>query len=110
LIEFGYTVHPDRQIDFDRNDKRILEHLKEHEPSVLTCIACGSCTATCNAGHFVEFNIRLIQTFLRRGEIGPLKKEIGKCMLCGKCQLVCPRGVHIRNMILAIQTAIDRLT
>jgi heterodisulfide reductase subunit C len=109
MVDFGYTAHHDRQIDFDRNDKRVLEHLKQHEPSVLTCIACGGCTATCTAGHFTGFNIRLVQTLLRRGEIEPVKQEIGKCMLCGKCQLVCPRGVHMRNMILAIQTAITKL-
>jgi len=108
--EFGYTTQKTRQIDYDRNDKRVLDHLKKHEPSVLTCIACGSCTATCSAGNFSGFNIRLVQTLLRRGEIEPLKLEIRKCMLCGKCQLVCPRGVNMRNMILAIQTAIEKLT
>jgi heterodisulfide reductase subunit C len=109
LKEFGYTTQKDRQIDYDRNDKQALEHLKQHEPSVLTCIACGGCTATCTAGKYVDFNIRLIQTLLRRGEIEAVRREISKCMLCGKCQLVCPRGVNMRNMILAIQTALDRL-
>ena len=109
MKEFGYTLNKDRQIDYDRNDKRVLEHLKDHEPSVLTCIACGSCSATCSAGNFTDFNIRLVQTLLRRGEIESLRMEIQKCMLCGKCQLVCPRGVHMRNLILAIQTAIDKL-
>jgi len=109
VIDFGYSIRKDRLIDYDKNDKRVLKHLKDHEPSVLTCIACGSCTATCSAGQFVDFNIRLVQTLLRRGEIVPLKTEVQKCMLCGKCILVCPRGVNMRNLILAIQTATDKL-
>ncbi|MBN1198968.1 MAG: 4Fe-4S dicluster domain-containing protein [Bacteroidales bacterium] len=109
MKDFGYSIRKDRQIDYDKNDKRVLHYLEKHEPSILTCIACGSCTATCSAGNFSDFNIRLVQTLFRRGETEPLKLEIRKCMLCGKCQLVCPRGVNMRNMILAIQTAIDKL-
>jgi heterodisulfide reductase subunit B len=104
---FGYTIHPDRQIDFDLNDKRIIEYLKVHEPSINICIACGSCTATCSAGNFVDFNIRRVHTFLRRAETPFLKKEIAKCMLCGKCQLVCPRGVNLRNLISSIHNAVE---
>jgi heterodisulfide reductase subunit C len=109
LKNFGYTLQPDRQIDYDRNERRVLDYLKEWEPSVNQCVACGSCTATCSAGQFSDFNIRSVQTFLRRGEVFKLKTEIRKCMFCGKCQLVCPRGVNMRNLILSLHNAIERL-
>lgn len=109
MKKFGYSLQPDRTIDFDHNDKRFLEYLKLHEPSVITCIGCGSCTATCSAGHFVDFNIRQVHTFLRRGEMHKLKEEMQKCMFCGKCQLVCPRGVNLRNLILTMNQAIERI-
>jgi heterodisulfide reductase subunit C len=109
LKNFGYTLQPDRQIDYDRNERRVLDYLKEWEPSVNQCVACGSCTATCSAGQFSDFNIRSVQTFLRRGEVNKLKTEIRKCMFCGKCQLVCPRGVNMRNLILSLHNAIERL-
>jgi heterodisulfide reductase subunit C len=107
VVDFGYTINPDRQIDYDSNDRRIVTWLLSREPSVKICIACGSCTATCTAGGFTDFNIRKVQLLLRRGEIQTLKAEVEKCMLCGKCQLVCPRGVNLRNMIHSIHNAVE---
>ncbi len=108
-INFGYKILRDESIDFDHNDKRIADYLLVHEPSINLCIGCGSCTGTCSSGHFTEFNIRRIHTFIRRGETKELKKEIQKCMFCGKCQLVCPRGVNLRNVILTLNRAIEQL-
>jgi heterodisulfide reductase subunit C len=109
MINFGYKTLRDESIDFDSNDKRIAEFLAEHEPSINLCIGCGSCTATCSTGHFVDFNIRRVHTFIRRGEIKYIGKEIQMCMFCGKCQLVCPRGVNLRNVILTINRAIEQI-
>lgn len=108
MKNFGYSIHKDRQIDYDANDKTVMNRVLAEEPSVQTCIACGGCTATCSAGAFVDFNIRRVHTFLRRGEVRNLKEEIRKCMFCGKCQLTCPRGVNLRNLILAIHDTLER--
>jgi heterodisulfide reductase subunit C len=107
MKQFGYSTHQDRSIDYDKSDHRMMDYVIVHEPSVQLCIGCGSCTATCSAGHFVDFNIRRVHTLMRRGESDHLKKEIMKCMFCGKCQLVCPRGVNLRNLILSINRAIE---
>jgi len=107
--KFGYSILRDESIDFDRNDKRISVYLHAHEPSINLCIGCGSCTATCSTGHFVDFNIRRLHTLIRRGETREIKKEILKCMFCGKCQLVCPRGINLRNVILTLNRAIEQL-
>ena len=108
MKSFGYTISRDRQIDFDAIDRKIAGFIQEMEPSIRLCIGCGSCTATCSAGHFTSFNIRRVHTFIQRGETLHLKNEIMKCMLCGKCQLVCPRGVNLRNLILSIHTALEK--
>lgn len=105
--DFGYTIHPDRQIDYDHNSLAIVEYISISEPSFDTCISCGTCTAGCSTGQFTEFSIRRIIALLHRGETGDLKKEIAKCMFCGKCQLACPRGVNLRNLILTIHNCIE---
>jgi len=107
MKSFGYTISKDRQIDFDANNRELTRLIDAIEPSIRLCLGCGSCTGTCSAGHFTEFNIRRIHTLVQRGEFDHLKKEIMKCMLCGKCQLVCPRGVNLRNLILSIHTALE---
>jgi len=109
MPNFGYTVNPDRQIDYDRSDLRIARYLVEHEPSFMICIACGTCTATCSAGVFTEFSLRELIGNIKRGEVSNVKIETEKCMLCGKCQLACPRGVNTRNIVLGIQRAIETL-
>lgn len=108
MKSFGYTISEDRQINFDANDRKVTGFINAIEPSIRLCMGCGSCTATCSAGHFTDLNIRKILTFIQRGELQHLKKEIMKCMLCGKCQLVCPRGVNLRNLILLIHTTLEK--
>ncbi|MCK9219381.1 MAG: 4Fe-4S dicluster domain-containing protein [Bacteroidales bacterium] len=109
MKNFGYTIQRDQSIDIDQNDRRIVNYLLSLEPSFNLCLGCGSCTGTCTAGHFVDFNIRRVHTLLRRGESKQLKTEMKKCMFCGKCQLVCPRGVNLRNLIITIQRAIEQI-
>lgn len=106
MKKFGYIINPDRQIDFDRNDTRLRNHIVKVEPSVLSCISCGSCTATCSSGNFISFNIRRTHISIMRGERKNIRQELEKCMLCGKCQLVCPRGVNIRNLILVMHSSL----
>ncbi|HNW98802.1 MAG TPA: 4Fe-4S dicluster domain-containing protein [Bacteroidales bacterium] len=108
MKNFGYTINKDRQIDFDKTDKRISEYVREHEPSFNICIACGTCTATCSSGNFTELSLRKIITLVKRGDTKGIQAEISKCMLCGKCFLACPRGVNTRNVIIKISQALEK--
>lgn len=108
MKDFGYKISKDRQIDFDKTDKRYVRFVRQHEPSFNICIACGTCTASCSAGNFTELSLRKMITLVKRGEIDGLKSEISKCMLCGKCFLSCPRGVNTRNVILKISQALEK--
>lgn len=109
MTDFGFTISPRRQIDLDGRGRRIEAYVLENEPTFRLCIFCGGCTATCSAGNLVDFNIRKVNTLLRRGETEGLKEEIDKCVLCGKCYLVCPRGINTRNVILLIREAIEKV-
>ncbi len=105
-MDFGFSPIEARTIDFDKMDGRILKYVLQYEPSLLVCLSCGGCTATCSAGNLTDFNIRRIQLMLRRGEVENLQTEINKCMLCGKCLLICPRGVNLRNVVMLIKKAL----
>ncbi len=107
MIDFGFDTLENRTIDFDEHfDASILKYVIDHEPSMLGCISCGGCTATCSAGNLTDFNVRRMQLMLRRGDTINLQTEINKCMLCGKCILVCPRGVNLRNVVMLIKKAL----
>lgn len=102
MIDFGYTISRQRVIDLDKNDRNPAKHLLAAEPSFALCIGCGTCTATCSANNFTEFNLRMLILLVARGETGKAASEAEKCMLCGKCTLLCPRGVNTRNVLLGI--------
>ena len=105
---FGFAPIKGRVIDFDRNDKRILEYILEKEPSFALCIGCGGCAATCTAAKFTEFSLRKLNILIRRGENDEVRREVNRCMLCGKCTLVCPRGVNTRNIVFLIREAFEK--
>jgi heterodisulfide reductase subunit C len=106
MSKFGYSIIETRTIDYDQFDGRLLKDVLSGEPSFMTCMSCGGCTATCNAGNLIDFNIRRMGLLLRQGETELLAKEIDKCMLCGKCHLVCPRDINLRNVIMLIKKGI----
>ena len=108
MDRFGFTISKGRQIDFDANDRRIVEFVLEKEPSFRLCIACGGCAATCTAGNFTSFSLREINIHINRGENEMPRENIKKCMLCGKCSLVCPRGVNTRNVVFLVKQAYQK--
>ncbi len=107
MNRFGFTIAKDQQINYDTNDFRVMHFVAERVPSFHTCIACGSCTATCSSGNFSDFNFCQLHLLIRRGEEKGLRQAMKQCMFCGKCQLVCPRGVDNRAVIAAIHQAIE---
>lgn len=107
MTDWGYTISKPRAVTPAANDLRIAERLQAAEPALRSCIGCGACTAGCTAGAIVPFNIRRVQTLLRRGEYAGLRREIDKCMFCGKCRMVCPRGINTRRMIQNIKRLLE---
>ena len=108
-MEWGFSVNVTRQINIDANDMRYAQRLLREFPELQTCIACGNCTATCTAGNLTTFNIRKMQTLVRRGEYKGVRAELDKCMLCGKCRLVCPRGINIRALVQKLKKEMPNL-
>lgn len=102
-MNWGYKISKPRSINMDTNNLTFSRELLRTHPVLQTCIGCGNCTATCTAAQFTDFNIRMLQTLVRRGEYERARAELGKCMLCGKCRLVCTRGINTREIILFLR-------
>ena len=105
MDKFGFTFSKTRVIDYDANDRKVVEFILEREPSLKLCIECGGCSATCTTGDFTGFSLREMHILLKRGENELVRKKIRQCMLCGKCSLVCPRGVNTRNVVFLARQA-----
>ena len=108
MDKFGFTISKGRQIDWEANNREIVDFIIDREPSLKACIECGGCSATCTTGNFTAFSLREIHILLKRGENGPVRDKIKYCMLCGKCSLVCPRGVNTRNVVFLARQAFQK--
>lgn len=100
MMEFGFRLSPSSTIDLDRADLSLYRNIERLEPDMKTCMACGSCSATCTAGQYSGMSMRKVILGLQRGT--DVSGMLSCCMLCGKCTMVCPRGINTRHLILSI--------
>lgn len=102
MKDFGFGIRKSGVIDLDKSDMSLLREIAGEEPSFLNCFFCGTCTATCSAGKYTDFNLRRIQLLIRRGQLEEVSSRISECMVCGKCQWVCPKGVNTRHVVMLV--------
>jgi len=102
MANFGFQINQGRTINLDV-DRSPVKQLEEAVNSFRSCIRCGSCTATCSASQFTDFNIRKIHTTFHSGAYSDLAEALTSCMLCGKCTLVCPRSINLRSLIVNLR-------
>jgi len=100
MIDFGFSINPSSTINLDKVDMTLYKRLCEEVPGARTCIACGSCSATCTAGPYSGMSIRKLILDLQRGR--DISGMAQGCMLCGKCSMVCPRGINTRQLVLTV--------
>nr|AIF26770.1 hypothetical protein [uncultured bacterium fosmid pJB89E1] len=100
MADFGFKLSKSATLDLDKIDTSVWEQLIKTDPDAKTCMACGSCSATCTAAPFSGMSVRKVILALQRGQ--NVKPMLSNCMLCGKCTMVCPRGINTRHLILTI--------
>lgn len=102
MVDFGFCLVPSSRINLDLFDREKFEGLAAIEPDVRKCMACGSCTAVCTAGQFIQTSLRAAIEELHNGHPDKALGLLKSCQLCGKCSMVCPRGINTRHLILSI--------
>jgi len=109
MINFGYKIQEDRQIDYDSNSRRLLEFVRAGEPSVDWCMSCGTCASACTAALTTDYSLRKLIVMARRGMEEEILKSVYRCRFCGKCINACPRGVNTRNIVYLMQLAATKI-
>jgi len=110
MIDFGYKIQVDRQIDYDSGNRRILEFVRNEEPSVDWCMSCGTCASACTAAISTDYSLRRLIILARRGVENEILTSVYRCRFCGKCINACPRGVNTRNIIYLMQLAATKIS
>lgn len=95
-------------VDSDEEFKR--EVLKRAGPEVMTCIQCGTCSASCPTAHFMRPSIRrLIKLCLEGKKEEALKSDtIWLCTSCQLCTVRCPRGIRPKAVVAALKDLCER--
>jgi heterodisulfide reductase subunit C len=109
MINFGYKIQTDRQIDYDSNSLRILDFVRASEPSIDWCMSCGTCASACTAAVSTDFSLRKLIILARRGIESEIMSSVYRCRFCGKCINACPRGVNTRNVVYLMQLAATKI-
>jgi heterodisulfide reductase subunit C len=110
MIHFGYNIQRDRQIDYDTNNLRILNFIRQEEPSVDWCMSCGTCASGCTAAMTSDYSLRRLILLARRGEEEEIFETVNRCRFCGKCIIACPRDVNTRNIVFLMQYFVNKIS
>ncbi len=108
-MDFGFSLSPSSAIELDTLDTSLFRKFCRIEPGARTCIACGSCSATCTAAEHSGMSVRKLLLGLQRGKKAEVERMLSNCMLCGKCTMVCPRGINTRQVILTVCRLYDNM-
>ena len=78
--------------------------------TVLKCMRCGKCSATCPSYDEMEYHPHQFVYMVEKGDIEPLmqSKSLYKCLSCFACVERCPRGVEPAKLVEAVRLQVIR--
>jgi quinone-modifying oxidoreductase subunit QmoC len=83
--------------------ERIAE--RAYGQKLLSCIQCGTCSATCPLSYYMDYTPRRVIAMVREG----FKEEalnsftIWLCASCYSCTVQCPRQIHITDVMYTLK-------
>ena len=83
--------------------ERVAE--RAYGQKLLSCIQCGTCSATCPLSHYMDYTPRKIIAMTREGFKDEVLNSltIWLCASCYSCQVQCPRQIHITDVMYALK-------
>jgi heterodisulfide reductase subunit C len=78
---------------------------KAYGQKLLSCIQCGTCSATCPLSHYMDYTPRKIIAMTREGFREEVLNSltIWLCSSCYSCQVQCPRQIHITDVMYTLK-------
>ena len=76
-----------------------------HWEKMLTCIQCGTCTASCPAAPAMDLSPRQMWRMVNLGLTDEVlhSKTMWLCSFCYQCQVRCPRGIPLTDTITRLK-------
>ncbi|MGD8398250.1 MAG: (Fe-S)-binding protein [Anaerolineae bacterium] len=78
-------------------DREFIQQVEPDWPKLLTCLQCGTCSASCPAAALMDYAPRQLWQMMRLGmrELVMNSRTFWLCTQCYACQVRCPRGIQI---------------
>jgi heterodisulfide reductase subunit C len=78
---------------------------KAYGQKLLSCIQCGTCSATCPLSYYMDFTPRRVIAMVREGfkEEALNSQTIWLCASCYSCTVQCPRQIHITDVMYTLK-------
>lgn len=73
--------------------------------SLLSCIQCGTCSASCPTAYAMDYTPRQLWQMVRLGLEAEVltSRTFWLCTVCKSCQVRCPRGIRITDTMVALK-------
>ncbi len=82
----------------------------ERRSKILSCIQCGTCTASCESGRWTALKTRNIIRKVIFGDLSVLRDpDIWLCTTCYQCYERCPRDVRPTDVIIELRNYATKL-
>jgi quinone-modifying oxidoreductase, subunit QmoC len=103
-----HMKHVRRRIRFESElDLDFGEYIaaKAYGQKLLSCIQCGTCSATCPVSHYMDYSPRRIIAMTREGFKDQTLNSltIWLCASCYMCTVQCPRQIHITDVMYTLK-------
>ncbi len=98
-----------KYVDISEFDSHFFDDI-ERRSKILTCIQCGTCSASCESGRWTALKTRIIIRKLILGDLSVLKDpDIWLCTTCYNCYERCPRDVRPTDVIIELRNYASKL-
>jgi quinone-modifying oxidoreductase subunit QmoC len=79
--------------------------VKAYGQKLLSCIQCGTCSATCPLSHYMDYTPRRVIAMVREGfrDEALASTTIWLCASCYSCTVQCPRNIHITDVMYTLK-------
>jgi heterodisulfide reductase subunit C len=98
---------PEKAFNLTREmlDHSFAETVAPDREKLLTCIQCGTCTASCPTAYAMDYTprqlVRLVQVGLRDDALR--SRTFWLCTNCYSCSIRCPRGIALTETMAALK-------
>ncbi len=92
-------------LDLTTLDRTLARQVTPEWEQLLSCIQCGTCSASCPTAFAMDYTPRQLWQMVRLGmkEDVLSSRTFWLCTTCKSCQVRCPRGIPITDTMIALK-------